>query len=65
MTGFWKTDQIIIPGLSLGLFHFITPGNSYIGTLMHTLPMHSAALPGRTNLCTFLQQILLTVHKSS
>ena len=29
MTGFWKTNQIV----TLGLFHFIGPANSYTCTL--------------------------------
>ena len=29
VTGFWKTDQIV----TLGLFHFIGPANSYTCTL--------------------------------
>ena len=33
VTGFWKTGQIV----TLGLFHFIGPTNSYT----HTLPTHS------------------------
>ena len=32
VTGYWKTDQIV----TLGLFHFIGPADSYT----HTLPMH-------------------------
>ena len=34
VTGFWKTGRIV----TLGLFHFIGPANSYT----HTLPIHSA-----------------------
>ena len=34
VTGFWKTDWNVI----LGLFHFISPANSYT----HTLSIHSA-----------------------
>ena len=32
---FWKTDQIV----TLGLFYFIAPANSY--TLAHTLVTHA------------------------
>ena len=36
VTGFWKTDQIV----TLGLFHFIGPANSY----SHTLHIHTAII---------------------
>ena len=32
VTGYWKTDRIV----TLGLFHFIGPADSYT----HTLPVH-------------------------
>ena len=34
VTGFWETNQVV----TLGLFHFIGPANSYT----HILPIHSA-----------------------
>ena len=46
VTEFWKTNQIV----TLGLFRFIGPANSYIHTLHNTVP-----LPSLVNWSAFLE----------
>ena len=46
VNGFWKTNQIV----TLGLFYFIGPANSYT----HALPIRSA-IPGLADWSAFLE----------
>ena len=52
VTGFWRTDQIV----TLSLFHFIGPANSYT----YTLPIHSS-IAGLADWSTFLERVLPTM----
>ena len=49
VTGFWKTDQIVI----LGLFHFI---GQLMATLVHYT--YTVPLPGLANWSAFLERVL-------
>ena len=55
MTGFWKTDQIVTPGL----FHFIGPANYIMATLVQYT--YTVPLLGLVDWSAYIERVLPTL----